>query len=439
MLLDYVNGQTGVILRVKLRQDTTGAAPGKGITGLTSGSAGLIIGTIADNEASSTAYTSGGSTVETITTLGTYATPTASKCRFKEVDATNHPGVYEIQLANARYAVSSAKSLLVSITGVSGLMDCDVTVPLRSVNPYDGVRFGMSALPNTACTTNASLLTSGTGTDQLSVSSGRIDLGKILGTTSAGAAGYVGIDWSHVNAPTTAVNLSGTTIATTQQVDVNTIKTQAVVCPAGVTVGAFVGNATTAIAVDGSGHVTAGTIVAGAISSSTFSAGATLPRCTLVDTLTTYTNDTPQSGDAFARIGATGSGLTSLAPSATALSTTTWTGARAGYLDNLNVGGAVASHADAATIDADVLTRLAASSYTAAPSAASIAATLLTTAVPTTANTANTVADCLNAARAEGFGKWVKSGTTLTLYAPDGTTVVRQFSLDDATSPNSRT
>lgn len=42
---------------------------------------------------------------------------------------------------------------------------------------------------------------------------GRIDLGSILGTASAGTAGYVGIDWSHINAPTTTVALSGTTIA----------------------------------------------------------------------------------------------------------------------------------------------------------------------------------------------------------------------------------
>ncbi len=44
-------------------------------------------------------------------------------------------------------------------------------------------------------------------------SSGRIDVGKILGTASAGAAGYVGLDWGHVNAPTTTVNLSGTTVS----------------------------------------------------------------------------------------------------------------------------------------------------------------------------------------------------------------------------------
>lgn len=43
-------------------------------------------------------------------------------------------------------------------------------------------------------------------------SSGRIDLGSILGTASTGTAGYVGPDWGHVNAPTSTVSLSGTTV-----------------------------------------------------------------------------------------------------------------------------------------------------------------------------------------------------------------------------------
>lgn len=59
-------------------------------------------------------------------------------------------------------------------------------------------------------------------------------------------------------------------------------------------------------------------------------------------------------------------------------------------------------------------------------------------AVPATGNGANTVGDCLNAARAQGFGKWVLNGTTLTLFAPDGTTSVRTFTLDSASSPNQR-
>lgn len=62
----------------------------------------------------------------------------------------------------------------------------------------------------------------------------------------------------------------------------------------------------------------------------------------------------------------------------------------------------------------------------------------LTQAVPTS-NTAHTIGDALNAARAQGFGKWVFSGTTLTLYAEDGSTVVRTFTLDSATAPTRRT
>ena len=73
---------------------------------------------------------------------------------------------------------------------------------------------------------------------------------------------------------------------------------------------------------------------------------ATIARVTLTDTVTTYTGNTPQTGDAYARIGANGAGLTSLAPAATALSTATWTATLAGYLANLNTGGVVASQAD---------------------------------------------------------------------------------------------
>jgi hypothetical protein len=45
-----------------------------------------------------------------------------------------------------------------------------------------------------------------------------INVKNIGNAASAGAAGYVGIDWSHVNAPTTAVGLTGTTISTGQVV-----------------------------------------------------------------------------------------------------------------------------------------------------------------------------------------------------------------------------
>jgi hypothetical protein len=64
-------------------------------------------------------------------------------------------------------------------------------------------------------------------------------------------------------------------------------------------------------------------------------------------------------------------------------------------------------------------------------------------AVPTT-NTANTVGDCLNAARAQGFGEWAidVDARTLTLYGPGGIAggvAAHTFSLDSVTAPTTRT
>ena len=61
----------------------------------------------------------------------------------------------------------------------------------------------------------------------------------------------------------------------------------------------------------------------------------------------------------------------------------------------------------------------------------------LSQAIPTS-NTAQTVGDALNASRAQGFGKWTLVGTTLTLFAPNGTTPVRTFALDSASDPTQR-
>jgi hypothetical protein len=54
-------------------------------------------------------------------------------------------------------------------------------------------------------------------------------------------------------------------------------------------------------------------------------------------------------------------------------------------------------------------------------------------------NPPHSLGDALNAARAMGFGKWALVGTTLTLYAADGSTPVRAFTVDDPTNPTIRT
>ena len=124
---------TSNIERIILKRSDTGM----GLTGLTSASAGLIISTICDNEAAPTVYTVAGSTIETIATLGTYAAPTATKCQFKEVDATNHPGLYEFHFADARYAVASSKKLVISVHGATTLLDTDYEINLLAPRSSD--------------------------------------------------------------------------------------------------------------------------------------------------------------------------------------------------------------------------------------------------------------------------------------------------------------
>lgn len=70
-------------------------------------------------------------------------------------------------------------------------------------------------------------------------------------TLDVSTTGEAGVDWANVGSPTTTLALTGTTIATTQKVDVETIKTQAVTAGAGVTFPATIASST---------NITAGTI-----------------------------------------------------------------------------------------------------------------------------------------------------------------------------------
>jgi hypothetical protein len=201
------HSQTSNIIRLILSSSVTGLP----LTGLTFESAGLIISTIADNEATATAYTVTAGNVETIATLGTFAAPTASKCRFKEVDSTNHPGLYEIQIANARFAVASAKKVVISVLGASNLKQENYEICLSSYDPFDAVRMGMTALPSAAAEAAGGLLTRGTGAGQLLATDGIIsaNLTQILGTTITETAGQIAAAFKkffNIATPTSTMN-----------------------------------------------------------------------------------------------------------------------------------------------------------------------------------------------------------------------------------------
>jgi hypothetical protein len=174
------------------------AADGTPLTGLTFESTGLIVSTIADVEATATAYPRVTDKIETITTLGTYAAPTATKCRFKEVDATNHPGLYEIQLADARLSVASAKSLLVTLSGYSTLAVCNKLIPLTrldlqaaTVTLANGAHGGAAASLNLAGGTAFGNTTMGTLTQTGAVSWGATTFAALTVTAATTLTGAV--------------------------------------------------------------------------------------------------------------------------------------------------------------------------------------------------------------------------------------------------------
>jgi len=170
---------------------------------------------------------------------GTEAAPTNSPA---EVNSTTCPGLYKLALT-----AGDMNFNVVTLAGKSS------TANVVIIGPQIVTERGV--LPSAAPNASGGFLTVGTGSGQLTPSaggvdvqtikgqtitcsagvtvapflgnataalsvdaSGRVDLGRILGAASAGVAGYVGLDWSHINAPTTAVNLSGTTISTSQVV-----------------------------------------------------------------------------------------------------------------------------------------------------------------------------------------------------------------------------
>lgn len=139
---------------------------------------------------------SGAITPEDITTIGTYAAPTANtNIRIKAVDNTNMIGVYEVQIhSDWVNTTNTCQSLLIYLTA-SGVAPITLMIPLTAINPQDGVRAGLTALPNAAAEAAGGLFTRGTGAGQINQdANGRIDANvkSIIGTTlTETSAGYL--------------------------------------------------------------------------------------------------------------------------------------------------------------------------------------------------------------------------------------------------------
>ncbi len=313
-------GATSNILRVFLPDSTSTTGAGK--TGLTNTSTGLIISTIADNEATATTYTAAASNTETITTLGTYSAPSSGKARFKEVDATNFPGVYEIQIADARFNVANATQLLVSVLA-TGIAPTFAEIQLVTVDLYDTVRFGLTALPNVASGSAGAIITSGTGTAQLNVASGNVTVG-----TNNDKTGYSLTQSFPANFSSLAITAGGAVTAGTVSDKTGYSLTQA-----------FPSNFSS-MAITAGGIVTANTTqLAG--QTVTASTGVTFPTSVGTSTLTAANVwDTDISG--YTTAGQAGTYLKNAsAPSAATVADAVWDEVLSGHLTSGSTGAAL--------------------------------------------------------------------------------------------------
>ncbi len=132
--LDPVQGTTS--MSVDFFVQDSSATTGVGLTGLVYNSGSLTAYYYRQGAASAVSMTLVTMTVGTWTSLG-----------FKEIDATNMPGWYQLGVPNAALA-AGAKSVKIMLKGATNMAPVNIELQLPAVDNQDAVRFGLSALPN---------------------------------------------------------------------------------------------------------------------------------------------------------------------------------------------------------------------------------------------------------------------------------------------------
>lgn len=170
-------GSTSVMVRVFIPNNSV--STGAGLSGLTNSSTNLTIEYMRELDSAVTSYS--GANIEAQTTVGTYQAPsTSSKIRFKE---TAIAGVYELQFHDSATAFGTgdtSQNILINIreatTTALNIGPNGVLIPLVPWDYQDGVRMGLTALPNAAAEAAGGLYTRGTGAGQINqAANGQID------------------------------------------------------------------------------------------------------------------------------------------------------------------------------------------------------------------------------------------------------------------------
>jgi hypothetical protein len=240
---------------------TTGA----GKTGLAYNTAGLVAYYVRPG-ASATAIT-----LATQTVTGAYASG-----GFVEVDGTNMPGVYRLDVPDAALA-SGVNAVIIMLKGAANMAPVVMEIELTGVDNQNATTGGLANL-DAAITSRLAPTTAG----------------RTLDVTATGAAG---VDWGNIENPTTAVNLSGTNIDPDQVV-------ASVSGAVGSVTGNVGGNVTGSVGSIAGGGLTAASIAADAFTAAKFAADVTAEFQSGLSTLTAAPANT-EADTALADVGLT--------------------------------------------------------------------------------------------------------------------------------------
>jgi hypothetical protein len=228
-------------------------------------------------------------------------------------------GQYSFALAQADTNGNDC-SILFTMTG---MVPVEKTFVTTACDPTAATNFGITSLPSTSVTTNASLLTSGTGTDQISVSAGKVLLQATQTGVTIPTVTTVTTTTNLTNAPTTG------DFTSTMKTSIGTaVAASNVAGVTGVTFPATVASPT---------NITAAT---GVVLSGVTHTGAVIPTVTNLTNLPAITTDwITAAGVSSAAVTKIQSGLSTYSGGDTSGTTTLLarlTSTRAGLMDNLD-------------------------------------------------------------------------------------------------------
>ena len=149
MLIQRKTGTTSEILLIFIQDSASTTGAGK--TGLAHNTAGLTA-----------YYTRSNSTSATAISLVTMALGTYTSGGFREVDATNQPGWYQFCPPNGVF--TSGRMTSIHLQGASGMAPCPIAIELTASDNQDGVRGGLTALPNANASSAGGLIVLGPNT-----------------------------------------------------------------------------------------------------------------------------------------------------------------------------------------------------------------------------------------------------------------------------------